>query len=126
MQNTSHAIMARRVEPQDSPDDFPTPPWATRALIEHIIDNKRTLKGMSCLEPACGAGYMVKPLREYFADVIAADAYDYGCGDVRDFLKHPYEAASVDWIITNPPFRLAEEFVIRAVPIARNGVAILA
>jgi hypothetical protein len=38
MQNTSHAVMAQRTEPKDSPDDFPTPPWATRALIEHIFD----------------------------------------------------------------------------------------
>jgi hypothetical protein len=118
--------MAQRVEPQDSPDDFPTPPWATRALIEHIIGDKRALKGMSCLEPACGAGHMVRPLREYFGDVIAADAYDYGFGPIRDFLRFPYKVASADWVITNPPFRLAEEFVMRAMPIARTGVAILA
>ena len=33
---------------------------------------------------------------------------------------------AVDWVITNAPFRLAEEFVLRALPIARRGVAILA
>lgn len=126
MQNTSHAVMAQRIEPLDSPDDFPTPPWATRALVEHILDDKPALKAMSCLEPACGAGYMARPLREYFADVIAADAYHYGFGKVRDFLQYPYQAASVDWVITNPPFRLAEEFVTRAMSIARNGIAILA
>src|SRR3546814_6501707 len=32
-QNTSHAVMAQRVEAHDSLDYFPTPPWATRALI---------------------------------------------------------------------------------------------
>jgi hypothetical protein len=37
MQNTSHAVMAQRTEAANSPDDFPTPPWATRAFIEHII-----------------------------------------------------------------------------------------
>ena len=37
MQNTSHAVMAQRVEPKDSADDFPTPPWATRALVEHVL-----------------------------------------------------------------------------------------
>lgn len=36
-QNTSHAVMAQRAEAHDSLDDFPTPPWATRALIEHVI-----------------------------------------------------------------------------------------
>lgn len=38
MQNTSHAVMAQRIEAKDSPDDFPTPPWATRALCEYILD----------------------------------------------------------------------------------------
>jgi hypothetical protein len=41
-------------------------------------------------------------------------------------LTYPYEIASVDWVITNPPFRLAEAFVLRALDIARVGVAILA
>lgn len=39
-QNTSHAVMAQRIEAKDSLDDFPTPPWATRALIEHVIGDK--------------------------------------------------------------------------------------
>jgi hypothetical protein len=125
MQNTSHAVMAQRHEPADSPDDFPTPPWATRALVEHIIGVDR-VKGLSCLEPACGRGYMAKPLSEYFDRVDAADAYHYGFAPIRDFLTFPYEALSHDWVITNPPFRLAEEFVERALVVARQGVAILA
>ena len=44
MQNTSHAVMAQRVEPKDSADDFPTPPWATRALVEHVLDDKDALR----------------------------------------------------------------------------------
>lgn len=125
MQNTSHAVMAQRTEPKDSPDDFPTPPWATRALIEHIL-YKDELASLSCLEPACGAGHMAKVLHEYFREVHSADAYDYGYGTIRDFLTHPYEKNSADWVITNPPFRLAEEFVLHALRIARYGVAILA
>lgn len=126
MQNTSHAVMAQRTEPKDSPDDFPTPPWATRALIEHILEDKAGLKDMSCLEPACGAGHMAKVLNEYFGEVRSADAFNYGYGDIRDFLTFPYETNAVDWVITNPPFRLAEEFVMRALQVARSGVAILA
>jgi hypothetical protein len=126
MQNTSHAVMAQRTEPKDSPDDFPTPPWATRGLIEHVLSDKNGLKALSCLEPACGAGHMAKVLKEYFGEVKSADAYDYGYGKVRDFLDYPYKSNSADWVITNPPFRLAEEFVMRAHSIARKGVAILA
>jgi hypothetical protein len=126
MQNTSHAVMAQRIEPADSPDDFPTPPWATRGLIEHVIEDKRALKSMSCLEPACGAGHMAKVLHEYFGAVQSADAYQYGYGELRDFLTEPHELNSADWVITNPPFRLAEEFVLQAMRVARRGVAILA
>lgn len=126
MQNTSHAVMAQRTEPKDSPDDFPTPPWATRGLIEHVLDDKGALASQTCLEPACGAGHMAKVLKEYFSEVRVADAFSYGYGPVRDFLTYPYEANAVDWVITNPPFRLAEEFVLRALHVARHGVAILA
>jgi hypothetical protein len=126
MQNTSHAVMAQRIEPNDSPDDFPTPPWATRGLIEHVLHDKSALKNLSCLEPACGAGHMSRVLLEYFGEVRSADAYAYGYADVRDFLTYPYETNAVDWVITNPPFRLAEQFVLRALRVARQGVAILA
>lgn len=124
MQNTSHAVMSQRVEPGDSRDDFPTPPWATRALLEHVI-GINGLDGLSCLEPACGAGHMAKVLKEYFAEVRCADAYDYGYAPVRDFLTLPYETNAVDWVITNPPFRLAEDFVTRSFDVARLGVAML-
>lgn len=126
MQNTSHAVMSQRVEAVDSLDDFPTPPWATRALIEHAIGNKTELSNMTCLEPACGAGHMSKVLVEYFAAVHASDIFAYGHGEVRGFLERPYGNNEFDWIITNPPFRLAEEFVLEALSVARVGVAILA
>jgi hypothetical protein len=118
--------MSQRVEALDSLDVFPTPPWATRALMEHIIGEKSSIAQMTCLEPACGVGHMSKVLKEYFGTVTYSDIYDYGYAQVRDFLSHPYPIDTYDWIITNPPFRLAEEFVLRALQISRIGVAILA
>src|SRR6476620_5893339 len=35
-QNTSHAVMAQRYEAKDSLDDFPTPPWANRGLLDYV------------------------------------------------------------------------------------------
>lgn len=118
--------MSQRTEPLDSPDDFPTPPWATRALLEHVLNDRGIKASMDCLEPACGAGHMSDVLAKYFATVKSSDAYPYGYGEVRDFLENPYEAKSYDWVITNPPFRLAEAFVSEALKVARIGVAILA
>jgi hypothetical protein len=127
MQNKSHAVMAQRTEAADSLDDFPTPPWATRALLEHVLsEDRKSLKELSCLEPACGVGHMAKVLAEYFAVVSSSDIYNYGFGEQRDFLKCPYPIGSWDWVITNPPFRLAEEFVLRSLEISGRGVAILA
>jgi hypothetical protein len=126
MQNTSHAVMAQRSEARDSLDDFPTPPWATRALIEHVLDDSTALSSMVCLEPACGVGHMAKVLEEYFGEVRCADVHPYGYGEVKDFLAIPFEANSCDWVITNPPFKLGEQFVLRALKVARRGVAILA
>ncbi len=50
----SHAVMAQRIEATDSPDDFPTPPWATRGFMEYVIEDQGPFASMSCLEPACG------------------------------------------------------------------------
>ncbi|WP_246737436.1 class I SAM-dependent methyltransferase [Nordella sp. HKS 07] len=69
---------------------------------------------------------MDKVLSEFFKETAASDIYPYGYGTVADFLKMPLEVGSFDWVITNPPFNLAEEFVARALPVARRGVAILA
>jgi len=124
VQNTTHAVMSQRIESKDSLDDFPTPPWATRALIEHIIkpDN---LINMSALEPACGRGYMSSVLCEYFGQVISSDVHDYGYGYQRSFLDYDKRDGHYDWVITNPPFKLAEEFVLRGLNLCRVGVAVL-
>ena len=124
-QNTSHAVMAQRHESKDSLDDFPTPPWATRALLEHVIGGGKVSK-LNCLEPACNKGHMSRVLEEYFSSVQSSDVWDYGYGKVEDFLTSPYRTGEVDWVITNPPFRLAEDFINKSLEIASVGVAILA
>jgi hypothetical protein len=125
MQNTSHAVMAQRAELKGSLDDFPTPPWATRALLEHVVVKRDTLDSMTCLEPACGRGHMSVTLAEYFKEVVSSDVFDYGFGRVADFIKSKYPDQSFDWVITNPPFRLGEEFIRHSMKIARRGVAML-
>ena len=123
IQNKSHAVMAQRHESNFSLDNFPTPPWATRALIEQYLD-KKTLTTQTCLEPACGAGHMAKVLKEYFDAVDSSDVYNYGYGEVRDF-THSLPDQTYNWVITNPPFRLAENFINQALKIATTGVAVL-
>lgn len=119
--------MQRRVEAHSSLDDFPTPPWATRALCEFI--EPRTsgfgIQDRVCREPAANRGHMVKPLAEYFGTVEASDVHDFGADyPVADYLWGDVPA-SVDWTITNPPFRLAEQFIERAIQSSTEGVAII-
>jgi len=118
--------MSQRVEARDSADDFPTPPWATRALIEHVLAQKQNLKQLTCWEPACGAGHMSKVLAEYYGSVRSTDAYDYCYGAIFNFVTGKVQENSVDWVITNPPFKHGQEFILRSLRVARKGVAILA
>lgn len=123
--NRSSAVMQQRSEPHESLDDFPTPPWATRALCEFLDRHTAPLKMYSCREPAANRGHMVRPLSEYFATVEASDIHDYGAGfPVQDYLFGP-DQPMVDWTITNPPFRLAEQFITRALCTSRKGVAVI-
>lgn len=123
-QNTSHAVMAQRVEANDSLDFFPTPLWATRALCEFIAVGDPILSTKRVWEPACGQGHMARALGDYFETVYSSDAHDYGAGAVRDFL-FPGDEPTFDWIITNPPFRLGEQFAHTMIDRAREGCAIL-
>jgi hypothetical protein len=117
--------MAQRREPKDSLDDFPTPPWATRALCEFLLGRGLIEPGMWVREPAANRGHMARPLGEYFSLVIASDVADYGAGFTLDDFLMPGELQRTDWMITNPPFRLAEEFLVRGLQTTRHGVALL-
>jgi hypothetical protein len=122
-QNRSSAVMQQRSEPHDSLDDFPTPPWATRALCEWLTEQVGDLGGLSCREPCANRGFMVRPLSEFFGAVLPSDVHDYGAGfPVEDFL-FPGAISEVDFTCMNPPFRLAEEFVHRALATSRIGCA---
>ncbi|WP_430242004.1 methyltransferase [Neorhizobium sp. DAR64861/K0K2] len=126
-QNISSAVMQQRREPHDSLDDFPTQPWATRALCEHVL-NGRNLNGRTVWEPACNRGHMSGPLEEYFGAVWASDIHDYGLPRAfqHDFLFPVLPISEQpDWIISNPPFRLAEQFIARACEVASEGVGMI-
>lgn len=120
------AIAHRRIEPEGL-DYFPTPPFATRALVEHVLAHLRRdkqCKLQKAWEPACGKGHMAEPLKEYFREVLATDIEDRGYQEcIADFLAcdHPQNS---DWIITNPPFGdKTEKFILKALSLDVTGVA---
>lgn len=117
------AVMEQRTEPHDSLDDFPTPPWATRALIEHVIAPiyarttevaRMKLRRMSVREPCANRGYMVRPLAEYFGAVFASDIFDYGFGYPQLDYLFPGDMSPAHWSIFNPPFKLGMQFILKS------------
>ena len=123
------AVMAQRREPPTALDYFPTPPWATRALFRHVLPALGVHTVGQVWEPACGEGHMAAVIAEFTQGrVIATDIFDYGYGTAPvDFLDRlmPAAADGVDWIITNPPFKPADQFALRAFDRAGVGAALL-
>lgn len=109
------AVMAQRHEPPDSLDFFPTPPWATRAFLRHVLPVAAPgLVVRSACDPAAGEGHMAEVLRETIPDVRASDVFDYGRGyPVADFLDARRPVARADLFATNPPFNAALGFALR-------------
>lgn len=115
---------AGRVTGADDLDYSPTPPWATRALMEHVLPHLcRRMEG-GVWEPACGEGHIAEVLREYCGTVIATDIHDYGYQDeLVNFLATDFNSGA-DWVVTNPPFEdRVLKFILRALQAARIGVA---
>jgi hypothetical protein len=94
----------------DRGDDFyATPPEAVTALL---AVERKWLPAGAIWEPACGDGAIVNVLRAAGRSVFATDIVDRGCPDshVCDFLGDDLPFIN-DPIITNPPFKLARQFV---------------
>ena len=107
----------KRFADLDGPDYFPTPAWATHALI----DNEKFVGDI--WESACGDGAMSKVLETTGCKVHSSDLFDRGYGDVgRDFVG---SNRSADNIVTNPPYNCAEGFVASGVKNARRKFALL-
>lgn len=125
--------LEQRKQGKGSLDYFPTPPWATRALLHELVSPYfGPLKEKSVREPACGGGHMLAPLIEVFGRGDFSDVADWGIAPpIRDFTFETAESLVKDglevpdWVITNPPFEIAVQFFERAYAIAREGVALL-
>lgn len=102
-------------------DLYETPEEATRALLAAEPLRNRVW------EPACGRGAISRVLiTEGGCDVVSTDLVErgYGQGGV-DFLMEYAAPANVETIVTNPPFKLADEFVRHALRLAPKVVMLL-
>lgn len=100
-------------------DLYPTPPEVTVALMRFL----KLPAGTDVWEPACGQGDMVEALQNCGMLVYGTDIRSG-----QDFLKTygpHYTDKSIDWIITKPPFSLAEEFIRHAAEIGKPFAMLL-
>jgi hypothetical protein len=93
--------------------DFYETPYS---LTEHLFEREDFDKNLSVCEPACGGGAIVDILNKHWTDKVFS--YD----QEKDFLK---EKDKYDYIVTNPPFSLAQEFIQQARKVARKKFAFL-
>jgi hypothetical protein len=108
---------AKRLADLDGPDFYPTPRWATHALIA-----SEPFKG-EIWEPACGDGSMSEVLAETGNKITSSDLYDRGYGDAGvDYLAANRRVANV---VTNPPYNAAEGFVAKSLEIVECKFALL-
>lgn len=104
---------------REKDDYYPTPPAGTRALL-----SVERFEG-PIWEPACGAGDISRELEAAGYEVVSSDLLDRGYGEPRvDFLMEWQSRAPN--IVTNPPFKMAEDFVRKALSLSTGKVAILA
>lgn len=107
---------------QRRPNDwYPTPAWATEILL--------TVTGITgtVLEPCVGAGHIANVLRRREIDVMTNDLdprfpADFHMDALSADFAHRFRP---DWVISNPPFVIADRLVPRCLEMAEWGVAML-
>lgn len=77
-------------------------------------------------EPACGTGNLSKKLADLGYTVYSSDLVDRGFGEARglDFFQCnaiPPVIANCDCILTNPPYSVAEDFILHALDLLPSG-----
>ena len=106
------------LSPREKDDHYDTPPSCTEALL-----SVETF-GENVWEPAVGRGYIANTLASHGHLVHASDIVDRGYTgvEVKDFLQYDHRLALS--IVTNPPFKLADEFVLHAIKLEVEKIAI--
>jgi hypothetical protein len=119
-----HSCMVQRSPLRERGDDaYMTPSVATAALLRRVELPQRLW------ECACGDGTgILDPLRAAGHDVIGSDLVDYGRPDCfwrRDFLLERKLPDGCEGIVTNPPYKLVEQFVEHALDLCPRVIMLL-
>ena len=122
---TAVGIIQRAPLADRADDLYETPPEATLALL------RAEKLPQFIWEPACGRGAIVNVLRAAGHDVVATDLVNYGAPITPpgyfgiDFLMERKAPEGTEAIVTNPPFKLADEFVAHALDLCPRVIMLL-
>ncbi len=115
-----HSLAGSGAEDRVEHDYYATDPKSVEALLD-----AHEITGHSFYEPACGEGHISKVLQARYPNAFhfATDLVSRGYGEGGvDFLTTKYDT-EFTWIITNPPFKDAREFIEKSLGYTNTGVA---
>ena len=100
--------------------------YATDKDSVRDLFRNHNINGSHFYEPCVGQGHIADVIKEYNPDskVFCSDLVDRGYDGtlIRDFINDDFDMGT-DWVITNPPYKFAKEFIDRSLKIANIGVA---
>lgn len=121
---------ARRspIAARNSAELYETPPVAVHALLR--TGELDRFRDSAIWEPAAGRSAIVRVLkakghRVVASDLVAYDGADAGIAAGIDFLVTESPPADVSAIVTNPPFRFADEFIRHALELGLPVIVLL-
>lgn len=97
-------------------DFYATDPFAIKISENFFKEIKLNNK---LWEPACGTGHLSRALEEIGYEVYSTDLISRGYGAQMDFLQSEQK-----WdgdIITNPPFKIASDFIRKSMKLLNSG-----
>jgi len=93
-------------------DYYATEPRCANELIDLNLGIDRVW------ECACGEGHLAKVFDENKILLMASDIENRGYGEIYNFLQHDKHWDG--WIVTNPPYKYAQEFCEHAIKLSGN------
>ena len=108
----------RSAADRNKTDFYATPPEVTVALLDFLESKNLISPGCLIWEPACGSGAMTEVMLDRGYGVLGTDLHPQD-PDIapEDFLESSDKVCG--WIITNPPFSKATEFITHALELGK-------
>lgn len=108
-------------------DYYATPSYAVKMLLNKLEQDGIFLNG-TLIEPACGGGHISDVLIDKYgySNVYSYDIVDRGYANIngiKNFITDIFPMFNN--VITNPPFKHAEEFIRKALSIATDKIIML-